>query len=228
MQECEAFKALSETRRDILAFIKNAGGVTTAEVADRLAISDEGARQHLIHLEGRGWICREVQRPGPPRSGRPVVRYRITETGDHLFPKRYADLSIALMDALVDSYGREALGKLLSKIADRQAQVWEARLQGKSLRERLEALKGFYFEEDLFVEIEEDGGLILTEANCPYRTVALKYPELCSMTISTLMRLLGVGIERREKLQNGDGKCAFHLLLDRPASPDALRCSSKG
>lgn len=218
--------ALSETRREILTLLKTIGGATQGEIANHLKISGEGARQHLSYLESQGWVCRQTQRPTVPTPGRPVIRYEITEAGDHLFPKRYDELSIALIDTVLEHYGQEALKKVLTAIVDQQVQAWEPRLQGKSLRERIDLLKGFYFEDDPFTTVEEeDGGLVLIERNCPFRNVAMKRPQLCSTTVSTLMRVLGVKVERREKFQLGDGRCAFHVLKDQPIDPATFRFS---
>lgn len=62
--------ALSTTRQSILVWVKTSGGTTTAEVASRLGITDEGARQHLVFLENRGWIERGFDSRSPGRSGR--------------------------------------------------------------------------------------------------------------------------------------------------------------
>jgi predicted ArsR family transcriptional regulator len=215
---------LPETRREILTLIKNKTGATTAEIATHLQISDEGARQHLVHMESQGWIRRQTQRSDVPRSGRPTVQYEMTEEGDNLFPKNYDKLSLTLLEAVVENYGQEALYKTLTTITDKQVQAWEARLQNKSLRERLELLKGFYQKEDAFLTVkEENGDLFIVETNCPIRSVAMKYPQICSTTISTLIRLLGFKIDRVKKFQAEDGRCVFKICQDKPVDPDQFR-----
>jgi predicted ArsR family transcriptional regulator len=105
----------------------------------------------------------------------------------------------------------------LAAIADSQVAAWKDRLAGKSLEQRIEILRGFYLEEDPFTSVEEsDGNLVLIERNCPFQNVASSEPRLCSTTVSTLSRLLGCKVVRKQRLQNGDGRCAFHVLRDQP------------
>jgi len=215
---------LPETRRKILTILKNAIGATTTEIAEQLQISDEGARQHLIYLENQGWISRETQRPDVPRSGRPIVHYEITVEGDKLFPKQYDDFSLTLLDTVVENYGEEALHQTLATITNNKVQTWELRLRNKTLQERLEFLKGFYLEGDSFLTVKEKNGeFFLIEVNCPIRTVAMKYPQICSTTISALARLLGFQIERVKKFQSGDGQCVFQIRQDQPIDPNHFK-----
>ena len=51
----------------------------------------------------------------------------------------------------------------------------------------------------------------------------MQRPALCSTTVSTLTRLLGVRVVRRRKFQAGDGCCAFEVLLNEPIDPGEFR-----
>ena len=219
----EAFKALSETRRAILVFLKWNGGATTTEVAGHLEISDEGARQHLVLLERRGWVMRRDVRPATPRSGRPTARYELSEAGESLFPRHYDELSMTLLDFIVERHGREALREVLGRIADRRVEAWAGKLRGRSLEERVEALRDLYEEDDAFASIERrDGKYLLIERNCPFRRVAAAHPELCGATLATLTRLLGVRVRRLERMSTGDGRCVFEILPQEPVDASAM------
>ena len=50
-----------------------------------LEISSEAVRQHLLQLEKDGWITRFSENNG---IGRPVLYYRLTKAGEHLFRKK--------------------------------------------------------------------------------------------------------------------------------------------
>ena len=212
----EAIDALSDTRREILLHIKHRGGSTIAELADHLGISDEGTRQHLIHLERNGWVARRDARDTAGRSGRPASVYVISESGEVFFPKRYEDLAVALIDTMQALYGPEAVEAALTRITDAKVEAWERRLAGKSLDERLEALKSYYREGDEFVSVVKNGTVSIIERNCPYLMVAKSRSALCSTTVSVLSRLLGVEVRRRKTFQKGDGCCEFELCMDRP------------
>jgi predicted ArsR family transcriptional regulator len=224
MNNVELAKSLSAPRREILTYIKSHVAATIGQLAEHLGISDEAARQHVVYAENQGWISGQTRRSEPARAGRPVVRYSLTEAGDHLFPKRYDELSVVLIDTLLGNEGEVALKDALQSITDAQVKDWEARLAGKSLDERIDMLRDFYFADDPFTSVEKcNGETILVERNCPFRQVAMKRPALCSTTVSTLTRLLGVRVERRQRIQNGDGRCTFHVLRHEPVDAATFR-----
>ena len=224
MTSTELTKSLSAPRRAILAYIKSNATATIGQLAEQLEVSDEAVRQHVVYLENQGWISGQTRRSEPARAGRPVVHFSLTEAGDHLFPKRYEELSVLLIDTLVGSYGEAALKVALQTITDAQVNDWEPRLRGKSLDERIEMLRGFYLADDPYTSVERNNGeTVLVERNCPFQKVALARPQLCSTTVSTLTRLLGVRVERRQRFQNGDGRCTFHVLRDQPVDAAQFR-----
>ena len=214
-----AIEALSDTRRAILLLIKQNGGSTIAEVAKHLAISDEGARQHLILLERQGWVSRRTQPSGDGKSGRPASIYEISVRGEDFFPKRYDELSIALLDTVRQLYGLEAVEKIMASVVDAWVREWEPRLRGKSLDQRLETLKDYYLADDPFITIERNGHVALVERNCPFTSVATERPHLCSITVNTLTRLLGMRVSRERTFQAGDGCCEFRVHQDQPVDP---------
>jgi predicted ArsR family transcriptional regulator len=209
-------EALSDTCRGMLLHMKERGGATIAELAAHIGISDEGARQHLLRMERKGWIRRRETRPTGGRAGRPAAVYEVSAAGEAFFPKRYDELSIALADILLESHGRVALNDALEKITDAWVDAWEPRLAGKSLDERLVLLKDYYLPGDPFVSVERNGHVSLVEHNCPFLNVAQKRPALCSITVNALTRLLGHRVHRLRTFQNGDGCCEFRVLTDEP------------
>ena len=213
----------ADTRQAMLDFIKHKGSATASEVAAHLEITREGARQQLQQLEHEGWIARSA-RPRGEKAGRPAVAFQITPAGDHLFPKNYDTLSLTLVDAVADQLGPEALDKLLTALTDHQVKQWEPKLAGKSLPERIKALKSIYYVDDSFTSVKKDSrGYVLVERNCPFLNVALKRPRLCSVTVSTLTRLLGVRVVREERFQDGDRRCVFRVLEDEPVDAHNFR-----
>ena len=200
----------------MLLHMKESGGATIAELAGRIGISDEGARQHLLRMERKGWIRRRETRPTAGRAGRPAAVYEISNAGESFFPKRYDELSVALADILDASHGRGALEGALERISDAWVDTWEPRLRGKSLDERLTLLKDYYIPGDPFLTVERNGHVALVEHNCPYLNVAMQRPALCSITVNALSRLLGFRVYRHRRFQNGDGCCEFRVLNDQP------------
>ena len=218
-----SIEQLSETRQMILRALKRNGPATIAELASLLEMTREAIRQHLLQLENEGWIGRYLKRDSGNGGGRPSTCYSLTFEGDHLFPKYYDSLTVEVLDTVANQLGPEALTQVLSRMTEARVQEWEKRLQGLNFDERIEALKGIYQEDDSFMELEHSGDrLSLIERNCPFLNVAKRRPVLCSVTVSTLTRLLGYRVIREERFQNGDGRCVFRILLNEPIKEDSI------
>lgn len=215
--------ALPGSRSEMLRLIKRHGPLAAGELARYLRITREAARQQLQSLEQEGRITRTVAKPAK-RSGRPAIRFTLTPAGDQLFPKHYDALSLTLVDGIVQQLGPEALEKLLTALTDQRVRQWEPKLVGKSLAEKLRAIQGIYFEGDPYIAVEKDRrGYLLVEHNCPYLNLALARPQLCSVTVSTLTRLLGVRVVREKRFQDGCGCCAFRIFADQPVNSRRFR-----
>lgn len=217
---------ISNVQQQILTFIKRQGETTNAALADRLNVSYEAVRQQLRQLEAVGLVVSRPQPSEGQRVGRPTRVYALSAAGDHLFPKAYDELAVELIDTLAAALGQEALRQVLASFTDENVRRWAPHLQDKSLLERLEALKGIYLEDDPYMEVDQDGAngeLRLVERNCPFLNVASRRPALCSVTVSTLSRLLGHTVTREKRFQDGDGRCVFHVHLNQPINGDVFR-----
>ncbi len=219
---------MADMQRRILTILKRHGESSTAQIAERAQVSYEGARQQIKQLEAAGWVRRE-ERPNPTGVGRPLGHYSLSPAGEHLFPKNYDALALDLMDAIGDALGQEGLRQVLSALTDVQVGEWKSRLEDLDLEERLEALRGIYLEEDPFTQVaSEDGELQLVERNCPYLNVASKQPAICSLTVSSLSRLVGYRVRRVDRFQEGDGRCTFRVDRSAPISSDEFRFEFEG
>ena len=88
---------LPTTRKSILETLKREGKAAIADLAGRLGMSGEAVRQQLLQLQREGWVEAIRDEAHEKRSGRPAAHYRLTPAGDHLFPKDYDNLGIALL-----------------------------------------------------------------------------------------------------------------------------------
>lgn len=205
---------VAEGKQKILELLKGSGEATTAEVASRLDVTYEAARQQLKQLEAAQLVCGQ-RRTNPSGVGRPLRYYALSEAGDQLFPKAYDELAVALIDAIGAELGEEGLRQVLAALGERQAARLAQRLAGGGLQERLERLQAFYMEDDPYMDVRrKKGQMQLVERNCPYLSTALKRPALCSVTVSTLERLLGRRVTRQKRFQDGDGCCVFEVHQD--------------
>lgn len=213
-------EALPSTRREIVVALKRRGPSTSADLAATLGVTNEAVRLHLKRLEADGAIVRCERDPAGESPGRPAHRYRLTTVGEHLFPKRYEDLTVALLDTVGARLGPEAVRDVLAGVVDAKVAAWRPRLEGLALPEKLEELRALYADDDPWVEIvEEPDGWTLIERNCPYLRVAQERPALCSVTVQALTRLLGRRVTRVQSFQAGDGLCAFRVGPEPATAP---------
>ncbi|MGH9461903.1 MAG: helix-turn-helix transcriptional regulator, partial [Vicinamibacteria bacterium] len=148
---------LSPSRRLVLTLLKNDGPGTIAGLAERMETSGEAVRQQLLLLQREGWVrALRTRRAGSGAAGRPATLYTLTPAGEHLFPKDYDALSLALIDAIQDTLGPEALKRVLGSLVDARVRHWQPRLEDKSLEERLDALREIYLADDPFTDVGRD------------------------------------------------------------------------
>jgi predicted ArsR family transcriptional regulator len=222
------FENLSHMRRAILLLLKQDGPSAMDTLASRLKVTKEAIRQQLVALHQEGWIQKDVLREGKVRSGRPKVRYTLTQAGDHVFPKAYDALAVEILDTVSDKLGPAALRKVLAAFTETRVKRWGPSVEGKSLPEKLKVLRDLYLIKDPFTRLEEvKGGFLFMENNCPFLSVASQKPALCSVTVSTLTRLLGVEVTREERFQSGHGRCVFKVHAGKPVKAPAFQWEPK-
>jgi predicted ArsR family transcriptional regulator len=197
--------------------LKERGSATIAQLAPPLGLTGEAVRQQLLQLQREGWIEAIVDHDTVRgRTGRPATVYHLTDAGEHLFPKNYDALSIALLDAVTKELGTDAV-RVLARVADDRVKALAPQVEGRTLEERLDLLRSWYLADDPYMTYERDGGdYRLIERNCPFYNTAMNRPALCSVSVNALTRLLGVHVRREEKFQNGDGRCVFRVYADEP------------
>ena len=200
--------------------LKQHGTATIALLAAAFGLTGEAVRQQLLQLQREGWVEPATPRgSAPARTGRPATSYRLTEAGDHLFPKHYDALAVAVIDAVAEELGGEAALRVLERVSHDRVTAVAPSLEGLGLEARVEQLKNWYLAEDPFMDVEHHGDdLLLVERNCPFLNTAMRRPALCSVSVNALTRLLGVRVARQEKFQNGDGRCVFHVFVNEPVT----------
>ena len=203
--------------------LKREGALTISHIAEELQLTGEAVRQQLLQLQREGWIEAKVNRTHERgRTGRPATSYSLTEAGDHLFPKNYDLLNVAVLDAVTTEFGSESAKKVLRRVSDERVGAIKPGVADLPMENRVEALRNLYSENDPYMEVEKvDDGFLLVERNCPYFNTAMQRPALCSISVDTLIRVLGVRVEREERFQDGAGRCVFHIYAKEPVDPDS-------
>src|SRR6516162_5616936 len=115
----------NKTRRAIVKLLKTEGAMDSAQLAQRLGLTAMAVRQHLYALQEQKLVTAE-ERPVPV--GRPAKYWRLTRKADRLFPDAYAELSVALIDSLNDTFGADGLQRILERRTARQRASYSARI----------------------------------------------------------------------------------------------------
>ena len=206
----------------LLEALKRSGPLTMRALAAELGITYEAVRQQIAELLKSGWVARDAKAESPDGQRGPASRrYRLSGAAEHLFPKHYDALSTELLQHVLDSFGGEALVQILKKMTDARVQRFAPLLKSMSVKEKLQALCSLYEDKDAYMQVEwRTDGPALIERNCPFLNVAQKHPALCSVSVNTLERLLGVKVVREQRFQAGHGRCVFRVRLDEPRPAD--------
>jgi predicted ArsR family transcriptional regulator len=217
---------LPATRAAIFRLLKAEGFASIGRIAEVLGVSHEAARKQVADLQKNGWIgadCPpEESDPRGAARGRPSVRYCLTAAGDHFFPKQYPALAMTLIDAIAAEGGQENLRGILARITDQRVADLEPRTAEMPLKRKMTMLRAIYRDRDPDTDVQRRGeDYVLIERNCPFLSVALERPEICSTTVSTLRRLTGCQVVRQRRFQDGDGRCEFHVRTSQNSPENA-------
>jgi predicted ArsR family transcriptional regulator len=212
---------MSSTREQILHMIKNRSQVTTAELAEALAISTVSVRHHLSTLLAEGLIRSAEVRHGV---GRPHLSYSLTEAAQERFPTKYLKLSGRLLDELKASLPPQALEEMFTRMAGGMVAEYQSRLDGRTLEEKMDLLMELLGTEGFMAHWNRTGETIsLTEYHCPYLHIGQRHPEVCAIDQTVIRQVLDATVEKTTCVLNGDDHCVFVIT---PAKPNTISVES--
>jgi predicted ArsR family transcriptional regulator len=200
------------TRRAIVKRLKADGPLDSARLARRLGLTPMAVRQHLYALQREKLVTAEERR-GP--RGRPAKYWQLTRDADRLFPDAYAELSVALIGALGDTFGEAGVQKVLESRGAAQRTAYRARIGASAtLADKLRALAKQRTEEGYMAEVRRDGdGFLFIENHCPICAAATVCQGFCSTELDLFRDVLGpeVTVERGEHIVSGDRRCVYRV-----------------
>jgi len=201
-----------KTRRALVRLLKAEGALDSARLARRLRLTPMAVRQHLYALQREKLVTAE-ERPVPV--GRPAKYWRLTRAADRLFPDAYAELSVALIGAMGETFGPSGVQRVLESRAAAQRTAYKARLaSAASLEEKLRELARVRTEEGYMAEVRREGdGFLFIENHCPICAAANACQGFCSTELDLFRAVLGKGIaiERAEHIVSGDRRCVYRV-----------------
>ncbi len=217
-----------KTRAAIVRLLKTEGPMGSAQLAESLGLTAMAVRQHLYALQKEKFV-RAEERPGAV--GRPAKYWHLTPEADRFFPAAYAELSVALIDALGDAFGPSGVKRVLESRCARQEATYAERIaRAAPLEEKLRQLARVRTEEGYMAEVKRDGktGFLFLENHCPICAAATACRGFCETELDLFRSVLGadVDVERVEHIVAGDRRCAYRIA-PRPKPRARQRAGSK-
>jgi DeoR family suf operon transcriptional repressor len=196
-------------RGAVLVQLKRAQRLTARELAGRLGASLNGVRHHLKELEAEGLVEYEREHRGV---GAPAFAYRLSPSGEALFPRRYEQTLTAVLDQLVEHQGRDAAVALLESYFEGLARRLQPEFEAGTPDERLVALGRVLSDEGYMAEVSSRAGVAtLTEHNCAIQAVAERFPEICAAEARFLEQVLQADVVRHAHMLDGCSACEYHV-----------------
>ncbi|UCH86079.1 MAG: winged helix-turn-helix transcriptional regulator [Dehalococcoidia bacterium] len=200
---------MQTTRQQILEHLQRHGRATVKELGQVLRLTSTGIRQHLTVLERDGLVVAREERG---RVGRPTLVYTLTEKAETLFPKGYDELATALLEEIRAEEGSERLYELLHRVAQRLAESFWERVQGKSLAQRVEETALILQEQGCLVDWEpQDGEFLLHEFTCPLSKMAKQDSSVCTLHLELVRLLTGADTRLVRSLLRGERACTYRI-----------------
>ena len=205
------------TRRAIVQLLKTEGAIDSVSLGRRLKLTPMAVRQHLYALQQEKLVSAEV-RPVP--RGRPAKYWSLTPDAARLFPDAYAELSVALLTAVEDTFGPSGMRRLLGTRLTHQQADYASRIPASlPLEKKLQRLAKVRTEEGYMAEVrrERPGTFLLVENHCPICAAATACQGFCISELDLFRSVLGPGIqvERTEHIVGGDRRCAYRVTDQR-------------
>jgi len=198
------------TRRRILIALKERGGMTADELAEKLNITSVAVRRHLANLERDRLVDHVEIQHGV---GRPSYIYRLTETAASLFPSNYEQLAGYVLGAIEGLFGREAVDRIFEQRRQEQARSYRPLVNGPTLPDRLKQLIHLREAEGYLVtwEARPDGTYELRQYHCPILRVAEGCQAACVNELVLFVDLLDAEVTRQSHQAAGDATCSYQI-----------------
>jgi DeoR family transcriptional regulator, suf operon transcriptional repressor len=213
-----ALLALPETRRALLDALKRRGPLGAEALALAAGISASGVRQQLTTLERDGLVTASNERKNAStgantgaNTGRPEKIYRLTQAGDALYPRFYAELTNELLGYLDDD-DPVLLERLFARRMQRRIEAARQRLAPlPDLRAKAYELARILDADGYLAECSETSdGWLISEKNCAILSIALRYGQACSSELGFLQAVLPEAqVTRVAHMVAGAHVCAY-------------------
>lgn len=207
--------ATPTTKHAILDILKREGPQDASTLAKRLSITPMAVGLQLATLEEEKLVYPQAEPAHPPRRGRPMQSWRLTEAANRVFPDAHALLTVGLLTSLQEVYGEQGMNKLLEARTRQHVEEYGRAVPAGSLKEKVKALAKVRDQEGYMTEVgaAPGGGFLLVENHCPICSAAKTCQGFCESELQVFRRILGpeVTVTREEHILAGARRCAYAI-----------------
>lgn len=171
---------------------------TVGELAEKLGLTDNAVRAHLLSLERDGLL----RQTGLQRGHRkPHFAYELTPESERFFPKAYDTLFNRLINVLKEKLSRKELKNALRKVGVSLATGRKTVHADENLEERAEKAVEVLGALGGAARIKKEGDkLFIKSTTCPLAAVVAEHPEGCLIAESLVAEITDARVtERCEK-----------------------------
>ncbi len=207
MDETKLDTRFFESTRGQIVMLLRMSTMTVNEIADRVKLTDNAIRAHLLSLERD----RLVEPKGVTKGFRKPHRvYGLTQEARHLFPKPYAFLFNRLLTVLKRTLPTPSFLHTLRdvghEIGDENSSDNDA-----GLDDRLgQALKALEILGGAAQVVRENGNVLIKSESCPFNEAVSEHPEVCKVAESMIEEIVGKPVEEKCD-RSGSPKCCFQI-----------------
>ena len=198
MRKSLVFGAGQGARLAVLDLIKRShNGLGVKQIATELGMSYMGVKSHCVTLASEGYLTTWRQ---PAPKGRPLMFYRLAESGERLFAEPGLGLSLALLRDAGKLFGATAPQKLLVLYYRTEAERYRGMISSGDINERVRALVRLRDKEERMVVFSIAGDRWeIHEYHNPYAALMREYPLASTLEETMIGEVLGVPVRRTEE-----------------------------
>lgn len=210
--ETQTLGGLGRTQTALMRLLlHNKSGLTVDRIAGAIGVTRTAVNQHLASLERDGYVeRRDVVATG----GRPSRVFALSESGIHLFPKKYDLISLKTLEALISALGAEEARKVLESVGRDIGAGIGGELKAQPLDARMGAIAAAMQDFGFDAELEEEESAAeptITAYNCIYHALARVHPDICALDIALLREASGADVDHVACMAKGDNACRFRF-----------------
>lgn len=205
--------AVRSTPEQLLFELKTRGPATARDLAVRVGITRQAAREHLRRLGAEHLVEYTRALSGV---GRPAHSWHLTEKGHRRFPDTHAQMTVELITAIRSEFGEAGLARMVARREQATTERYEEALRGAAaLEERVARLARVRSAEGYMAESHrrDDGAFMIVENHCPICAAAAACQGFCRSELGLFARLLAPAqVERSEHLLAGGRRCTYLIV----------------